>query len=135
MKKIYEALTKELTIALTENEVPVAALIVKDNKIISKAHNNKIKLNDPMAHAEILCIKKATKIIGSWNLNNCIMYTTLMPCDMCKQVIKECRIKQVFYILDSKKNVIDNTKYISFDQIKDINNYKEKITSFFKDKR
>ena len=63
-------------------DVPVGALIVKDDKIISKAHNEVIKNNDPTAHAEILAIREACSILDSYNLSGCSIYVTLEPCPM-----------------------------------------------------
>ena len=65
------------------DEVPIGAVIVKDNKVIAKAYNLKEKTNDPMGHAEILCIKKACKKVGDWYLKDCELYVTLEPCVMC----------------------------------------------------
>ena len=76
--------------AIHEDEVPVAALIVHNGKIISISHNKRIKLCDPLAHAEVLCIQKAAKKLKSWNLNDCELYVTLEPCSMCKEIINSC---------------------------------------------
>ena len=64
---------KEALKALAIDEVPVGAIIVKDNKIISKAYNKKESLKDPTAHAEMLAIKKACKKLNTWHLDDCIM--------------------------------------------------------------
>ena len=79
------------------DEVPVGAIIVKNNKIIARAYNLKEKSNDPMGHAEILCIKKACKKIGDWYLKDCELYVTLEPCVMCAGAIINSRIKKVYY--------------------------------------
>ena len=66
---------KQLTLkALKKDEVPVACIIVKDSKIISKAYNQKVSKKDPTAHAEVIAIKKACKKIHSWNLKDCKLY-------------------------------------------------------------
>ncbi|WP_055072047.1 tRNA adenosine(34) deaminase TadA [Clostridium massiliamazoniense] len=81
--------------AMKLGEVPVGAIIIKDNKIISKAHNLKETLNDPTAHAEILAIQKATKVLKNWRLSGCEMYVTLEPCPMCAGAILQSRISKL----------------------------------------
>ena len=76
---------------------PFGAVIVKDGKIISKAHNQVIKNNDPTAHAEMSAIKKASKKLGTFDLSGCEIYTTCMPCPMCLGAIKWANIKTVYY--------------------------------------
>lgn len=78
-------------------DVPVGALIVKDDKIISKAHNKVIKNNDPTAHAEILAIREACRILDSYNLSGCSIYVTLEPCPMCAGAIINAKIDKVVY--------------------------------------
>jgi len=74
---------QEAEIALTEGEVPVGAVIVCNNQIIAKGHNQVETLNDATAHAEMLAFTAATNFLGSKYLKNCIMYVTLEPCQMC----------------------------------------------------
>ena len=95
--KFMEAAYKEAIKARDEDEVPVGAVIVKNGKIIARAHNKKEKNNDPMGHAEILCIKKACKKVGDWYLKDCELYVTLEPCIMCAGAIMHARIEKVFY--------------------------------------
>ena len=80
-----------------KDEVPVCALIIKDNNLISTAVNKIEKLHDATAHAEILAIRKATKLLGDWRLNNCTLYTTLEPCPMCAGAILNSRISKVVF--------------------------------------
>ena len=82
--------------ALLINEVPVGAVIVKDGEIISSAHNLRETLRDPLAHAEILAIKKASEKLADWRLSGCEMYVTLEPCPMCAGAIVQSRIKRVY---------------------------------------
>ena len=135
MNNIYNKLITETNIALSENEVPVGCVIVKEGNILSSSHNQRIKLNDPLAHAEIIAIKKAAKKIKSWNLVGCEMYVTLKPCKMCQEIINESRIKKVFYIVDSSKEINQNTEYIELLKIDDHYGFKTKIVNFFKEKR
>ena len=113
---------KYMTIALKEaqkafdiNEVPIGAVIVKNNKIISKAHNKKEKTNKVTAHAELLAIEKACKKLKTWHLNDCILYTTVEPCLMCTGAIIQSRISKVYCS-------IKNDKFGELENIKQINN-------------
>ena len=89
---------KEAEKACKKLEVPVGAVIVKDGKIIAKAHNQKETKTDTTKHAEILAIQKASKKLESWRLIDCEMYVTLEPCPMCAGAIINSRIKK--YILE-----------------------------------
>ena len=92
---MLEAL-KEAQKALEISEVPVGAIIVKDGKIISRAFNLKESLKDATAHAEMLAIRKASEVLGSWRLNGCEMYVTLEPCPMCAGAITQSRISELY---------------------------------------
>lgn len=107
-KKYYELLYKLAKKAYKRNEIPVSALIVRNDKVIAKAYNKKNLNNNPLLHAEIICLQKAYKKLKRWNLNDCVMYVSLEPCDMCKYLIEESRIDQVYYILNKG---ICNNKY------------------------
>ncbi|MCP4051230.1 MAG: nucleoside deaminase [bacterium] len=80
-----------------KKEVPVGAIVVKDNKVLAAAHNLKERKSDVTAHAEILAIKKASKKIGDWRLTDCTLYSTLEPCPMCAGAILHARIKRIVY--------------------------------------
>ena len=127
---IFRRLNKK---AISNGDVPVSCVIVKNNSIIASAYNMRVKHNDPFSHAEILAIKKACKKLNSYNLSDCILYTTLYPCNMCIEVIKESRIKKVMYILEKEKEI--NSK-IGYEKLFVKNNYfKEELSDFFVDKR
>lgn len=81
----------------TEKDVPVGAIIVKDNKIISFAHNEKEVDTDVTSHAEIVAIRKAEKILNNWRLEDCEIYVTLEPCPMCMWAILQSRIKTLYF--------------------------------------
>ena len=83
-------------IAYDKLEVPVGAVIVKDEKIIARAHNLKETKYDTTKHAEILAIQKASKKLNSWRLIDCEMYVTLEPCSMCAGALINSRIKKVY---------------------------------------
>lgn len=82
--------------ALYLKEVPVGAVIVKNDKIISTAYNLRETLNRSTAHAEILAIERACEVVNNWRLTDCSMYVTLEPCAMCAGVIVNARIKNLY---------------------------------------
>ena len=130
-EKVLTILNKK---AIKHNEVPVSCIITKDDKIISKAYNNKITKHDPTAHAEIIAIRKAAKKLKTWNLNECRLYVTLYPCKMCLDVINEARIKEVYYILDNEKEINNNVKITKINSEKN-EYFQEELKGFFKNKR
>ncbi len=130
---IIEELKKLSNKAYKNGEVPVGCVIVKDNKIIAKAYNKRETKKNPILHAEIMAIIKACKKEKNWRLDDCQMYVTLEPCNMCKEIIKETRINKVVYILKSKVSKKTLTKYKKCD-IQD-EYFEKKLLSFFKQKR
>lgn len=76
---------------------PFGAVIVKDGEIISRAHNDVLRTNDPTAHAEILAIRQASGILDRFNLSDCEIYTTSEPCPMCLAAIYWARIRTVYF--------------------------------------
>ena len=102
-EKFMQEALKEAKKAYEKMEVPVGCVIVKDNKIIARAHNLKETKFDTTKHAEILAIQKASKKLRSWRLLNCEMYITLEPCSMCAGAIINSRIKKIYIgALDGK---------------------------------
>lgn len=93
--------------AYNKQEVPIGAVIVKDNKIIAKAFNCRERKQNALYHAEILAINKACKKLKSWRLDNCELYVTLEPCPMCAGAIANARLKKV-YIGAHEKTSEDN---------------------------
>lgn len=87
---------KEARKAYQKEEIPVGAVIVRDGKIIARAHNLKETRISPIAHAELLSIEKASKKLGTWRLNDCEMYITLEPCTMCMGAIILSRLKKIY---------------------------------------
>lgn len=83
--------------ALKKDEVPIGAVIVKDNKIVSKAFNKRESKKDATAHAEIIAIKKACKKLKDFRLLDCDIYVTMEPCPMCAGAILNARIKNLYY--------------------------------------
>ena len=137
MDEFYmELAIKEAKKALKKREVPVGAVIVKNNKIISKAHNKKEILKNVTKHAEIIAISKACKKMKNWRLDNCEIYVTMEPCMMCSGAIEQSRIKKIIY-------GVKNENYGSTNQLKNIEiisqvcekECRELVQSFFKKRR
>jgi len=127
-EKIYKQLIKLINKASKVDEVPVAAIITYENKIIAKAYNKREKNNDVLGHAEIKCIEKTSKKLKTWKLDKCTLFVTLKPCSMCEKIINESRIKKVIYILDKEENKKEyyKTEYIKLNNL-DKENYIKKI--------
>jgi tRNA(adenine34) deaminase len=83
--------------ALREDEVPIGAVIVHENRVIAAAHNQREQLHDPTAHAEMIAITQAAEARQSWRLDGCTLYVTLEPCAMCAGAIVQARIPTVVY--------------------------------------
>ena len=95
-KYIKEAI-REAKLAALEDEVPIGCIIVKNGEIIAKAHNQRDKSHNPLGHAETLAIKKASEVVGDWQLVDCELYVTIEPCLMCAGAIIQSRINKVVY--------------------------------------
>ena len=93
---MQEAL-KEAKLAELEDEVPIGCVIVKDDQIIARAHNQRDKTNNPLGHAETLAIKQASDVLRDWQLVDTELYVTIEPCIMCAGAIIQSRIKRVVY--------------------------------------
>ena len=94
---------KEAELAYAKGEVPVGVIIVKDEKIIAKAHNSKELTASSIGHAEINAIKEAERYLEDWRLNDCVMYSTLEPCPMCAGAILHSRIRSCIYAAKDHK--------------------------------
>ena len=94
---------KEAKKAYDKLEVPVGCVIVKDGKIVARAHNLKESKKDTTKHAEILAIQKASKKLEAWRLLDCDMYVTLEPCSMCAGAIINSRIRNLYIGTMDKK--------------------------------
>ena len=93
---------KEAEKAFRHGEVPVGAIIVKNDKIIAKAYNKKEKSRCSVEHAEIIAIKRASRKLKNWRLEGCDIYVTLEPCPMCASAIKQARIQNVYSGIQNK---------------------------------
>ena len=144
-KFMAEAL-KEAEKSANFDEVPVGAVIVKDEKIIARGHNLRERKNDPTAHAEIVAIRKACKKLKSWRLEGCTIYVTIEPCSMCAGTLLWTRIKRIVYGAKDPKGGSLGSSYNLF-EVKNINHHPEieggvleekcstLMTSFFRSKR
>jgi tRNA(adenine34) deaminase len=95
---------EEARLAQEEGEVPVGAVIVSENQIIGKGHNQVEKLNDISAHAEIIAISAASNYLGAKYLQNCRIYVSLEPCAMCATAINNAQLDSLIYgASDSKR--------------------------------
>ena len=132
-KKYMAEAIKQAEIAYKKNEVPVGAVIVKDDKIISKGYNTIEKSKDSTNHAEIIAIKKASKKLKNWRLIDCDLYVTLEPCEMCTGAINASRIKNVYYLTSRKEKFVQQTKFnkMTFEE----KEYLNLLQNFFKEKR
>jgi len=83
--------------AWQEEEVPIGAVIVDEERVIARAHNQREQLRDPTAHAEMIAITQAAEARQSWRLDGCTLYVTLEPCPMCAGAILQARISRVVY--------------------------------------
>ncbi len=92
-----EEAIKEAWNAFHKGEVPVGAVIVRDGKILSRAHNLREVCHQATAHAELLAIQEACTKLGSWRLEDCDLYVTLEPCPMCAGAIINARVRTVYF--------------------------------------
>jgi tRNA(adenine34) deaminase len=93
-----EMALQEAEAAFAEGEVPVGAVIVSpQGTVVARAHNQRERLNDPTAHAEMIAITQAASAVGSWRLEGCALYVTLEPCPMCAGAVVQARLPMVFY--------------------------------------
>ena len=123
LKKFSFLENKFMSLALAEakkakqkDEVPVGAVIVSQNKVIARAHNIPISKNDATAHAEILAIQKAGKILKNYRLYNCDIYSTLEPCLMCAAAMIHARIKRLFFAAFEPKTGAIESNYKILEQ-------------------
>ena len=146
IKKIHTLLLKEARKAYEKEEVPISAAIIKDGKVISKAHNLKESKNSVLAHAEILAVEKACKKLNNWRLDGCDIYITLEPCSMCAAVLHQSRIDNIYFftkrencgnynlleqiLVEKNSNKITKYSYIDYSD-----ESKKLLQDFFKNRR
>ena len=132
MEKAIEQAKK----AYKKEEVPIGAIIVKDDKIISTGYNKKEKDNVSIRHAEIIAIEKACKKLKTWHLDDCEIYITMEPCMMCSGAIEQSRLKKIVYgVKNENYGFIHNLKNIEIISQVCENECKKLVQSFFKKRR
>ena len=134
MSEFMELAIEQAKIAFNNGDVPVGAVIVRNNEVLSCSYNKKNTENVAVYHAEILSIIDASKKIGTWYLDDCDIYVTLKPCDMCMYALAEARIRNVYYLLDSNyvDNLNKNYDKISVNKMNDVYEYSGLVSDFFK---
>lgn len=134
MKNIWDEVLSLASYSLKNEDVPVGAVIVKNDKIIGKGYNTREKNQDVLGHAEINAIKDASNFLQNWNLAGCDLYVSLKPCSMCKEIIKQSRIDNVYFLLEKPlcKKEFDgcNFQKVFNQELED--KYLQEITNFFK---
>ena len=144
--KFMKEAIKEAKKAELIDEVPIGCVIVKDGKIISRGHNIRETKQNPIGHAEIVAITKASKKLSGWRLDGCDIYITLEPCIMCSGAIIQSRIKHIYFgAFDPKGGAIGSS--INVLEASNINHHPEVtsgvlreecsslLTNYFKNKR
>ena len=132
-EKYFKMAYKEAVKAYKKGEVPVGAVIVKNNKVISKSNNNRQKKHNLLGHAEINCILKAEKKLKDWRLDGCDLYVTLEPCNLCNICIRESRINNVFFLISQFDPEINKHRITRTNDCDILGEkYQNLLTSFFK---
>ena len=128
------------------DEVPIGAVIIKNDVVIGCGYNKKESNNSVLKHAELIAIEEASKNLNNWRLDDCDIYITLDPCPMCASAIKQARIKNVYSALNNTDEsyfeiinnifVGDNTNpSVNFTSNLDVDKSKNLLNSFFKKQR
>lgn len=137
MNKYIDICLDEARISYQQSDVPIGAILVKNGEIIAKSHNTRELDNSILGHAEINVILEASKVLNRWNLSDCELYVTLKPCSMCMEVIKQSRIRKIYYLLDKPdyKKEFTKSEFIKINENKSEQTYQKMLSDFFKDKR
>ena len=94
-EKYMKQAIKQAWKAYDNGDVPIGCVLVRDGRVIARGYNRRNKDGQVLAHAELLAIRKASKLLGDWRLEDCTMYVTLEPCQMCSGAIVQARIPRV----------------------------------------
>lgn len=96
-EKFMRAALKQAQLSLAADEVPIGCVVVKNGKVVSRAHNTRNKSKNATEHAELVAISRACKKLGDWRLSGCDLYVTLEPCVMCLGACFNARIANVYF--------------------------------------
>lgn len=138
MEQYFELLYKLALKAFRNGDIPVAAILIKNDKIVSTGYNNRHKKGYVLGHAEVNAIIEAEKKLKDFRLDGYTMITTLKPCKMCQAVIEASRVSKVYYILEGKDDKsYPQVNYVKLDKIdqKFVKNYFDLFNEFFQNIR
>ena len=105
----------EARAALTHDDVPVGAVVVRDGEVIAARHNERERTKDPTAHAEVLALRDAAERLGRWRLDDCTLYVTLEPCAMCAGALVNARLGRLVIGADDPKAGAVHSQYALLD--------------------
>ena len=125
MNKYVDEIINLAREAYDNDDIPVGAIIVRDNEIIGKGFNKRKNNNSVIGHAEIEAIEMACNHVNDWRLDDCVMYVTLVPCMMCTGAIVESRISRVYYLCNRTNVCFNSCNYINLLKIEDDDRYSE----------
>lgn len=112
-KKFMREALKEAKKAAAKDETPIGAVIIREGRIIARGHNEKERKGDATLHAEMTAIKKASRKLGDWRLNECDMYVTLEPCAMCAGALIQSRVRKLYIgAMDPKAGAVGSVMNI-----------------------
>ncbi len=136
MDKYFDICIEEAKKSILHDDVPIGAVLVCDEKIVARGHNTRELEDSILGHAEINAILEASKALRRWNLSDCTLFVTLEPCNMCKEVIKQSKIANVYYLLPK---LVYKKDYYKTDfkhhSSKNEQMYASFLSDFFKKKR
>ena len=138
VNKFVDRIIELSKIAYKNDDIPVGAIIVYNNKIIGEGFNKRNKNKSVIGHAELEAIENACKFIGDWRLDDCEMYVTLKPCMMCTGAIVDSRIKNVYYLCDRTNVCFNCNKFVKITKLTDsksVDKYLKLLRKFFENKR
>ncbi len=140
MNDVIDVCIKESLKSLEHGDVPIGAVVMHNGQKIAQSHNTRQRDCSILGHAEINAIILASAYLKTWNLSDCDLYVTLKPCSMCETIIKQSRIRSVYYLLDKldyKKEYSKTSfhKIITESKHSDEQMYHDILADFFKDKR
>ena len=138
MNRYVDILLELANKAYSNEDIPVGAIVVKNDEIIGKGYNTRNSSGDVLGHAEIAAINEASKKIGDWRLDDCTLYVTLKPCMMCTGVIIESRIRDVVYLIDRTNVLFNPDEFINISRISSdyrVDEYLKLLQTFFENKR